>query len=571
MELRTVEKIKSKINGVTSPNNKVRAAFYGRVSTKNDSQADSCDNQLFLAHSFIAKHPNIELLEKNTLIEQGISGKNVIDRPKFNKLLSLVRTEKIDLIMAKSMSRLHRDEETAIILKQLCIQHNVVIVTLEDQKFIDFEDEKDAFLQSIINIIDAQYVSRQSEYGKTVQATRCEQKLLASKDVCFGYDWNEKVGKTPGYITVNEEAKSIITQIFELYVFEQRNPTDIARILNEQGVIIPFSKTKIISAKSVGRIIQNEKYIGHFYINQRTSKLLRGAKGKSQRINLPREEWILVERPDLQIIDSEIFELAQRLREAKQTEYNHVDKTFTRSNFEGKHDFAGLIKCKECGMNYQFDYADRAHTKPIYRVKHKGCCNNNSRLTESAVKDIVIKSIKTMLYEQTEAIERVEKALYNCLYDNDNNEEKAQINNEITKLEQKLDNYAIAYCTAITSGNTVLQNRINKMCTNTQERIDSLIEKRKQYEIAYDEATIKKQIKQLQIGIDSFKNLSSLSRERILRNIREIIVSADGGLDVVLTPGPLLRYDVGKIGRLDAPYSSLVINQLLLPRELHRQ
>lgn len=482
MEMSTVEKIKQKVNGVVSPKNKVRAAFYGRVSTDHDSQADSCDNQLYLAKSYIDKHPNIELYEKNILIEQGISGKNIVDRPKFNKLLSLIRLEKIDIIMTKDTSRLHRDEETSIVLKQLCIQHNVAILTLKDQKFIDYDDEKDAFLQSIINILDAQYVARQSEYGKTVQTTRCEKKILSSKDVCFGYDWNEKVGKTPGYISINEEAKAIINQVFDLYVFEQKNPADIARILNEQGVSMPFTKAKAITAKSISRIIQNEKYVGRFFINQRSSKLIRGVKGKSKRIDLPREEWVLVERPDLQIVDEEIFEMAQKLKESRQTTYNHTNKELTRSNFTGKHDFANLIKCKECGKYYRFSYADRAKTKPVYRITHKDCCNTHSRLTEDSLKDMVDKSIKNMYSQQNEAIKRVEDTLFSCLYDDTNKIERARIDKEIIKWENKLDNYAASFCSAIESGNIALQGRIEKMCEEAQAKIDNLKVEREQYE-----------------------------------------------------------------------------------------
>lgn len=561
MELNVAESIKSKINGEVSPRNKVKAAFYGRVSTDHDSQKDSCENQLLLAKSYAKKHPNIEI--EFELIDQGISGKNIVDRPKFNELLYLIRTGKIDLVITKTTSRLHRDEETGIVFRQLCIQHSVAVLTLVDEKVIDYEDQNDAFMQSIINILDAQYVQRQSEYGKTAHAQRCEMKELSAKDVCFGYTWD----RFSKQILVNEEEKAIINEIFDLYVFEQKNPADIARILEDRGFVMPFNNRpiKTVSAKSVSRIIQNEKYVGRFHINQRSSKLIRGVKGRSQRIELPKEEWILVERPDLQIVDSEIFEMAQRLRESRQTVYNHTDdKQLTRSNFAGKHDFANKVKCACCGKYYRFSYADRAETKPIYRISHKGCPNCFNRLTEPALRDIVSESIATMLSEQSEAIERVEDVLFECLHDDKNAEKLAKIENEINKWEKKLDTFTTSYCAAIESGNTALQSRIEKMSKDAQERVDSLYEEKRQYEVSIDEDDIENQCNALKQAINSFKNCSTLNRERILRNLKEVLVNKDGSLDIVLTSGLTLNASVDKIGQEAALYSMPESYQSLL-------
>lgn len=66
------QKLREKLNSnSTEP---VRAVIYARVSTDNEGQKESCTNQVDLAMTYIAKHPNIQLID--TYIDDGISGKN---------------------------------------------------------------------------------------------------------------------------------------------------------------------------------------------------------------------------------------------------------------------------------------------------------------------------------------------------------------------------------------------------------------------------------------------------------------------------------------------------------------
>ena len=87
---------------------KVRAVIYARVSTDNEGQKESCFNQVALAESYIADHPNIHVL--GTYIDDGLSGKNDFTRPQYNEMLQQLSMDRFDLIITKSLSRLNRDE-----------------------------------------------------------------------------------------------------------------------------------------------------------------------------------------------------------------------------------------------------------------------------------------------------------------------------------------------------------------------------------------------------------------------------------------------------------------------------
>ena len=235
----------------------VRAVVYARVSTDNESQKDSCANQIYLAERYLEKHPNIKLLRIFT--DDGISGKNDYNRPAYSNMLDHISQGKVDLIITKALSRLNRDQYNALSLTNLLIAHCATVYTLEDGQLHDFEDLNSNLLHGLNYAIDAQYVLRQSISGHRVQELRCQRKELTAKDISFGYKW-DKINKAI-YID-NDEAATVVF-IFEEYVLRNATPASIYRQLKRRGVHL--------SERSITNILQDERYIGHFYINKKTS------------------------------------------------------------------------------------------------------------------------------------------------------------------------------------------------------------------------------------------------------------------------------------------------------------
>lgn len=97
-------------------------------------------------------------------------------------------------------------------------------------------------------------------------------------------------------------------------------------------------------ARTVARIISNEIYTGKI-INgkQEVSDFLTG-----RRENKDESDWIVIERPDLRIIDPEVFQLAKKIMKSRGQNFK-VDKE-RQSN---KYLFSTVIKCKECGWSFR--------------------------------------------------------------------------------------------------------------------------------------------------------------------------------------------------------------------------
>lgn len=524
------------------PGKEVRAVFYGRVSTDNETQKDSCENQLFMAETFLRKHPNITLVEK--FVDDGISGKNAVSRKRFMAMIALIEEGEVDLIITKSMSRLHRDEQTAYYLRDLCEENDVTIFILENEQLLDFEDDDAMFIQSIQALMDAQYVQRQSKYGRMTHKTRCERKELSAKDICFGYNWDS----TTKTISINEEEAEVVREILNSYVYEQKMPAEIAKNLISKGYSNRFSRVDF-TAGTINKIVQNEKYIGKFYINKRTNKLGKGMNGKSKRIALPKEQWILVDRPDLAIVDEELFSLAVRLRESRQTTYFSGEKSEVRKRFEGKHDFSNKVRCACCGKYYRFDFSDRARTIPIYRIgSHKDCPNKNSRIQEAFLREAVETSIKRMLKEKEDSIHRVEDLLCKNIETLTSNEgEFTRINKEIARLNKEIDKLSDALLDKDIRANEKLKNSFITKLNNAQNEIEGLEIRKKELEVEVDTSSIKEKIAHLTEAIKEFVEVKELNRDRVLRNIKEITIDEEGNLKLVLSSG------LSFVGKLELP------------------
>lgn len=510
----------------TDSSETIRVVIYARVSTDNEGQKESCANQVELANNFIAKHPNIVVI--GTYIDDGISAKNDFTRPAYNEMLEQITNGNVDLIVAKALSRLNRNDTTSSILKELCISTNTTIYTLEDNAIQDFDDPNSEMMYGFKSIMDAQYVKKQSINGKKTHELRCQRKELSAKDCSYGYDWHRD-DKT---ITINNEQAETVRMIFEEYVFRNGTPSSIHKLLKEQGISL--------CDRSISNLIQDERYIGKFYINKRTTKLGTG-QTKSQRIPLPKEQWILVERPDLQIVDTELFEMAQRIHHNRITVYEKPDKKTTQARFQGTHLYAGKIFCPVCGKPYHFGHADRKKTKPIYSIKsHSECSNPVRRIDEEDLNEIVRLALQKVIAEQEEACTSLEAILIECVEASQNTDiEISKLHKLITSREKQIDSLIDTLSEGGLTG--AAKEKIKAKINTITAEIDKYNETIRDKESSKLSASyVPDKIAEIKAAIEELKKFSSIDRERILNYIDRIELPANGDVDILLKSGQKL-------------------------------
>ena len=185
---------------------------------------------------------------------------------------------------------------------------------------------------------------------------------------------------------------------------------------------------------------------------------------------------MLVERPDLQIVDTDLFEMAQRIHQTRITVYEKPDKKTTQARFQGIHKYAGKIFCPVCGKPYHFGYSDRAKTKPIYEIKgHSDCPNPVRRITEPDLEEITRQALKRTIDQQNEVCQTLEAVLTECVQASQNN------GNEIAKLKQQIktkNNQLNNLIDELSEGDLIeaAKNRIKTKINAITEEIDNLTE-----------------------------------------------------------------------------------------------
>lgn len=502
------------------------AVIYARVSTDTLGQKDSCDNQVEMSMNYVNTHKNIRVV--GIYIDDGLSGKNNFNRPDYNEMLNTISKQKIDLIITKSLSRLNRDQLNSLHLTNFLKEHYTTVLTLEDYQIHDFEDMNSELLHSINYVMDAQYVKKQSINGKKVQELRCQRKELTAKDISFGYTWN----KEDKSISINLTEAEIVQKIFEEYVYRNQTPASIHRDLSSKGVNI--------CAKTISNILKDTRYIGIFYINKRSSKLGTG-QTKTKRFNLPKDQWIPVEVPDLAIVDKDLFDMAQRIRQARIPIYQK-NKAKQQAHFQGKHEYAGKIFCPICGKPYQFRYADRYKKHPIYHQAHEtGCTNKVTRIGEKELEDITRQTLRKIMEQQATVYKSLEIILTDCV-------KKSQIdNNGIDKLksqklslERKIDTLieALTEEDLTDFSKQKIKEKIN-MSTETFKNITAEIKAKESTQI--DTSYIPDKIAEIKLAIEELKKFKTINRNRVQNYIERIELQPTGDITIVLKTGQIIN------------------------------
>ena len=189
-------------------------------------------------------------------IDEGISGKNIKERPEVNRLIADVMQKKIDNVLVFKIDRLTRNTKDLITLMDLFKENQCSFNSLMES--IDTGTASGRMFVKIIGIF-AEFerenlIERVSvAFEKKVR----EGYTIASFSVPYGYS-REKGNRN---ITINEEESKVIQKIFSLYLNKHKSFRAIATHLNMLN--IPSNKSTEWSSSSIQYILRNPIYMGY--------------------------------------------------------------------------------------------------------------------------------------------------------------------------------------------------------------------------------------------------------------------------------------------------------------------
>lgn len=507
-----------------------KAVYYERVSTLNDEQTNSLENQRKLCEEFLKTHNDIMLAEPIDSYSERVSGKSDL-REKYIEMMTRVSKGDIDYILVKDLKRLSRSTEVSAQLRNQCRKYDVKLILLANNQIYDPNEESNRMLYGFEALVNEEVVYRQSEYGRIAHRQKMEEKRLSSQNCRFGYRWEN------GDMVICEKEAEIIRQLFELLVFKDYGAQELREFLAKEKKIN-------VSAKTIRLWIQETAYIGVFHMNKKGSILGVGAGQKTRHYFKPKEEWVAVERPDLAIVDKRLFDLAQMIMESRKVLYDSDKNGVRQARFRGTHLFAGKVFCEECGKSYIHCWADRDKTISAYRdsyvMKRRDAstsCTNKaySRIYEDELEEIVCQAINAFITGHKKCFDTVLQALKVAVAEEitNGNEEKKK-SKQLEHLKLEADKILQTYLDSAGAIRDALSKKYEEITHQISELEQEIARTKCNRSM---EVEIEQRISIISTKMDELKEIKVLDRSIIENFVDRVIITKDGKIKIILKVG----------------------------------
>ena len=479
----------------------MRAAIYVRVSTDFEEQETSLVHQRQFFESYV-KEKGWDIHDIYTDIQSGTKN----NRKELMRLIADAKSKNFDVILAKELSRLARNQTLALELKEVIERHKVHLITMDGAIDTTNGNTQMFGLYAWIYEQESQTTSKRM---KMALKTKAKNGLYIGSIPPYGYQL--KSGKL--YVR-EDETPSIVKEIFVLYI--QGNGFDaIARILYNRGVRTPSEVVNKKNAKpewhgsTVRKILENIHYTGSLVTN-RTSTI--SVTSTDRTIN-PKEEYLIVENKHAAIISKETFEIVQQLI------YDRRKKN-SRAH-ENKHLFTGVAYCSDCGSSLHYKKNRKGYICGKYNKLGKKACSDHHVLEQVLISTIQHDLGKLVeVYQDDIRLKDLEKVMKK-----DNTKiEKEQKKNvaEINKLKVQKDKALSKFIEE-----EITKENYNNYITNTDNEIAKLLEIQKQLEERLKGSMNTSHLDVLKETIEIALSFNELNRETINRFIEKIEIKED--------------------------------------------
>ena len=352
----------------------MRAGCYARYSSDLQRET-SIDDQVAVARDYARRH-GWTLLEDHVYSDAGISGASLEGRPGIQRLLSAAATTPppFDIVLVDDSSRVARDLRDALHVVRMLKFFRIRTIYISQQ--IDSDNEQAETLLTVHGLVDGLYLQELSK--KTKRGLRGQQRRgFSTGGKSYGYrsvpefDPSGK-RKTDGPAIVGKRLEvdlvhaDVIRQVFRWYTEGVSHPKMADRL---NAMDVPTPRGTGWTKHHTDRMLRNERYRGRAIWGQ---VVFERRPGTNQRVarRQPREKWHVEERPELRIIDDDLWQRAQARREAVRVSLNlTAGRASGRSGLYSKHLLVGLSQCGICGK--AFTIAGTGHGSPRY-----GCPNS---------------------------------------------------------------------------------------------------------------------------------------------------------------------------------------------------
>ena len=493
----------------------MKTVAYCRVSTNKEEQLDSLESQRSFFLEYAKKH-NYNLI--HIYADEGKSGTRIKNRIQLQQLLNDAKDNRFDLLLIKDVSRLARNTVDFLISIRKLKTYGIKVV------FVNYDQTSSDSSEFMLTMLSA---IAQEESANTSKRIKFGKKVNAEKgrvpNICYGY--NKLIGDYFD-LDINVEEAEVVKTIFSMYTKELMGTGSIAKQLNQREI-----KTKRgckWTQTGVMRVLSNEIYTGKI-INSKeeVADFLTGRRVKNEK-----DKWIIVKKPELQIVSELTYKEASDIMNNRRKKYNK-----TKNRTSDKHVFSKLVWCQDCGYHYRRMVRTYKNTYVRWVCNGRNSngadsCHNKTVLDEGQLLDSIRSYYINILFSKSKYGKYI-VSQFCKRYKEKNHEFLCEKNNK--KKLYKLDN---------------LRNKYIKLY---QEDIISLCELRKAInEIQEDTKLINKELEMTvqniskikiieKVALEMFQNLDCIimnhefTNSEIKRFVKEINVNKNGEVNIYIT------------------------------------
>lgn len=364
---------------------------YARLSRDEDKENySSIEEQIRMIKEY-ADSKGWYIADENIYIDDNVSG-YTFNRPGFRRMLEDLDEDVIDVVIAKDLSRIGRNNGKVLTLLDDFKKANKNLILVSEMGGVyDVQNDRDDTI-GITTWYNERYVKDISRKTRSNMLSKQKTGRLIMGNY-YGYEKVFEDGIPKLYVI--EELRGVVELIYTLYVEKGLGRKRITDILNsdkynyptpsvyyqrkhlERGRVYKHNVQELWSTDMVKNILENDVYCGNLRVHKKQTITIRGRVAK-----LPEEEHFVFENHHEAIISKEMFELAQELK------VKRVKNKSTKTKRD--YIFGGMCSCGDCGGGVSGTFIRRKGEKGYECTDYRRYGVARCKIHETLEKDILI-------------------------------------------------------------------------------------------------------------------------------------------------------------------------------------
>ena len=478
--VRVIEPTISVQETVNSTYRAIRVAAYCRVSTKQEEQLNSYENQVKHYTDRINAEPGWIL--EGIYADKGITGTSYKKRDEFNRMIRRCKQGKIDMIIVKSIARFARN--TVDCLKFVRMLRDLGVDVYFEEQGIHSNQPGAEFYITIYGCIaqsESENISANVRWGKAQSA----------KEGNVPFHYKNFLGYrkgTDGKPEIDPDEAEIVRFIYDRFLAGD-SLGGIAQKLEDLQIPSPSGKPKW-QFSTIQSILTNEKYKGDAIINK---TYIKDCISKKVMINNGDRPKYYVENNHPAIIDSLTFSRVQEeiaRRNSKKKVKQKGSKT-EQGRYSSKYALTELLVCGECKTPYRrCTWTISGQKKIVWRCINrldfgKKYCHNSPSIEESILHRAIMRAIMDTALKNSDVLNMLKLHIGMGFKENSTEENALNIQVRIAEIDAEfkamlsdvssdtVDAFDDTRASALIMEKTELQKQLDQLQEIQQKRINT--------------------------------------------------------------------------------------------------